>query len=65
MNALIVAQLSLQLATQLQQLLAVRAQATAEGRDITDEEVANSSTAAQGVLDQLQALIDSKKAKGG
>jgi protein-disulfide isomerase-like protein with CxxC motif len=60
-NALIVTQLSLQLATQLQQLLAIRAQAAAEGRDITDEEVARSSASAQGVLDQLQALIDSKK----
>lgn len=60
-NALLLTQLALGLATQLQQLLSTQAQARAEGRDITDDEVRAAGLQTQKELDALQMDIDAKR----
>ncbi|HEU4600514.1 MAG TPA: hypothetical protein VFS24_01030 [Steroidobacteraceae bacterium] len=55
-NYLLMTQIGLQLATQLQQLIATQAQAHAEGRDVSDAELDGAAKQAQAAIDQLSAL---------
>lgn len=59
-NAVAMTQIALQLATQLQTLIASQAQAHAEGRDISDEEVTSAASAAAEAIANLQAMINTK-----
>lgn len=55
-NAMTLTTVALQLATQLQQLIASQAQAHAEGRDVSDEEVTAAADAAQKAIEALKAM---------
>jgi hypothetical protein len=55
-NLALLAQLALQAATAAANYSAVAAKATAEGRDATDEEVAEARTKATAAVDQLSLL---------
>lgn len=60
MNALLVTQLLLQAATQVQQFGALLAKAHAEGRDVTDAELDALVSADDAAKARLQALIDAR-----
>lgn len=55
-NALTMTQIALQLATQLQQVIASQAQARAEGREVNDEEVTRAADGAQQAIEALKAM---------
>jgi hypothetical protein len=55
-NAIALTQIALQLATQLQQVISVRAQAEAEGRDVSDDEVTSAADAASESIANLKAM---------
>lgn len=57
-NALVLLQLLLQYAGKFQEVAALLAKATAEGRDVTDDEVASSTVARDAALAKTQATID-------
>lgn len=59
-NALTLVTLLLQNASQLQSFAGTLHKAIAEGRDVTDAELALASSALQGHLDQLQAAINAR-----
>lgn len=54
-NALTLTQIALQLASQLQQVVATQAQAHAEGRDVSDEEVTAAADGAAAAIAALKA----------
>lgn len=60
-NALVLVQLLLQASTQVQQFGQLLAKAHAEGRDVTDEELAGCRAADDTARDELQKLIDAKR----
>ena len=55
-NGVIIAQLALQSAFKLQELLALNAKAAANGGDVSDEDVANSKVARDVQLAKTEAL---------
>ena len=55
-NALAMTQIALQLATQLQTLIASQAQAHAEGRNVSEAEVDGAAKAAEEAIAALKAL---------
>lgn len=59
-NALLLTQLLLQAATQVQQFGALLAKAHAEGRDVTDVELDALVSADDAARARLQALIDAR-----
>lgn len=60
-NAIIITQIALDLATRLQSIIATQAQANAEGREVSDVEVAAAREQAESSLASLQAAIDAKR----
>jgi hypothetical protein len=62
-NALIITQLLLQAATQVQQYGAVLAKAQSEGRDVTDEELDELASKDDAARIRLQQHIDTAKGK--
>lgn len=60
-NAILLTQLLLQAATQVQQFGALLAKAHAEGRDVTDAELDALASADDAARARLQALIDARQ----
>lgn len=58
-NMLTLTQIGLQLATQLKQVIATQAQANAEGRDVSDEEVMMAAEGASAAIAALKATKSS------